>query len=291
MLARPRSARRAPIGRYVELDAAPGRAPLEHGDVAAVGVDVQVVGIEVADDDLRRLLTPALASQYGRTSPRSAAIARSASIAVYVGSTASSPPGGVSSSPRSSARSRSGTTSIRSGVEAAVLEAQRQLLRALAGRDESLERAEQRLEVDVPDPGDVAAVGDRRRSARRRRARGGPPSTSVRTTSFAPAGFLTSSRSTVRSPDRDPLEAAERGAEAAEARARSRRAARRGRARATRRRARCRRCRGPGARARHAAFPGGVDEVERGAVEPVELDRRARRRRAAAARGRTPGQR
>src|SRR5439155_7675955 len=34
-----------------ELVAAPGPAPLEHGDVAAVGVDVQVVRIEVPDPD------------------------------------------------------------------------------------------------------------------------------------------------------------------------------------------------------------------------------------------------
>src|SRR5437870_4715231 len=53
-------------------------------------------------------------SQYWGMRPRSATIFRSASIAVYVGSTVSSPRGGVSASPRSSARSSFGTTSIES---------------------------------------------------------------------------------------------------------------------------------------------------------------------------------
>ena len=54
-------------------------------------------------------------------------------------------------------------------VEAAVLEAQRELGRAVAGGDEPVEPGEQRLEVDVPDPGDVPPVGDRVVQARRRR--------------------------------------------------------------------------------------------------------------------------
>ena len=41
----------------VELDASPRRAPLEHGDVAAIGVDVQVVGVEVAAQDAHPLDT------------------------------------------------------------------------------------------------------------------------------------------------------------------------------------------------------------------------------------------
>jgi hypothetical protein len=36
----------------LEVDAAPRRAPGEHGHVPAIGVDVQVVRIEVPDDDL-----------------------------------------------------------------------------------------------------------------------------------------------------------------------------------------------------------------------------------------------
>src|SRR5262249_16612482 len=63
---------------HLELVPAPGGASRQHGDVPAVGVDVQVVGIEVADDDSHA----ARSSQYGRTKPRSATICRSASIAV-----------------------------------------------------------------------------------------------------------------------------------------------------------------------------------------------------------------
>ena len=53
------------------------RPPREHGDVPAVGVDVQVLRVQVADDDLH-----ARGSQYGRTWPRAPTILRSASIAV-----------------------------------------------------------------------------------------------------------------------------------------------------------------------------------------------------------------
>ena len=62
---------------HLELVSAPGRAPREHGDVAAVGIDVEVVGIEMTDDDLH-----AASSQYGRAKPRSATIFRRASMAV-----------------------------------------------------------------------------------------------------------------------------------------------------------------------------------------------------------------
>ena len=48
---------------HLELVPPPGGAPLEHGDVAAVRVDVQVVGIEVPNPDLHA----ARSSQYGRT--------------------------------------------------------------------------------------------------------------------------------------------------------------------------------------------------------------------------------
>ena len=85
---------------------------------------------------------------------------RSASIAVYVGRTVSSPPAGVSSSPRSRAASSDGHDLDPVAVEAAVREPQRQLGRARAGGDEPVEAGEQRLEVDVPDPRDVATVGD-----------------------------------------------------------------------------------------------------------------------------------
>ena len=98
--------------RHVELVSAPRRAPREHRDVAAVGVDVEVLGIEMPDADRRH----AARSQYGRARPRSATIRWSSSIAVYVGSTTSSPPSGVSVRPRSSARARSGSTSIASSA-------------------------------------------------------------------------------------------------------------------------------------------------------------------------------
>ena len=44
--------------------------------------------------------------------------------------------------------------------EAGVLEAQGQIVRAQAGDDGVFDRRDERLEVRVPDPGDVAAVGD-----------------------------------------------------------------------------------------------------------------------------------
>src|SRR5262249_17252224 len=62
---------------HLELVAAPGGTTSEDGDVRAVGVDVQVVREQVADDDLH-----AACSQYGRTKPRRETSSRSASIAV-----------------------------------------------------------------------------------------------------------------------------------------------------------------------------------------------------------------
>ena len=62
---------------HLELVPASRRALREDRDVAAVGVDVQVVRVEVSNPDLH-----AARSQYGRTKPRSATISRSASMAV-----------------------------------------------------------------------------------------------------------------------------------------------------------------------------------------------------------------
>ena len=62
------------IGRAMLLD--PAARP-QHGDVAAIGVDVQVLGIEMADPQAGHA-----ASQYGRTTPRRVSTARSSSIAV-----------------------------------------------------------------------------------------------------------------------------------------------------------------------------------------------------------------
>src|SRR5204863_2904092 len=59
VLARPHRVGRAERAN-LQLVPAPGCAPREHGDVAAVGVDGQVVRKEVADDDLH-----AASSQYG----------------------------------------------------------------------------------------------------------------------------------------------------------------------------------------------------------------------------------
>ena len=63
---------------HLELVAAPGRPPREHRDVAAVGVDVQVVRIEVPDADRRHCAR----SQYGFASPREASSRCRPSIAV-----------------------------------------------------------------------------------------------------------------------------------------------------------------------------------------------------------------
>jgi hypothetical protein len=61
-----------------ELQPARGRPSLEDSDVAPVGVDVQVLGVQVPDANRRH----AARSQYGRASPRSATIRCSASMAV-----------------------------------------------------------------------------------------------------------------------------------------------------------------------------------------------------------------
>src|ERR687887_2239994 len=65
-------------GPYVELVPAPRRPPREDCDVAAIGVDVQVVRKQMPDDDLHA----AASSQYGRTKPRRDTRSRRASIAV-----------------------------------------------------------------------------------------------------------------------------------------------------------------------------------------------------------------
>ena len=93
---------------------------------------------------------------------------------MYVGRTTSSPPGRRQREAAVERRvERSGTTSIRSRVEAAVGEPQGELGRARAGRDQPVEPGEQRLEVDVPDPRDVTAVGDRVVQRDHRHARSG----------------------------------------------------------------------------------------------------------------------
>ena len=199
-------------GLDLELVPAPRGATLEHGDVPAVGVDVQVVRIEMPDDDLH-----AARSQYCGTWPRLETIRRSASIAVYVGSTTSSPPSGVSSSPRSRPRSSDGNDLDRLGVEPGVLEAERELGRAVARDDHALEPVEQRLEVDVPDPRHVLAVRDRvvQRDDGERRggARDQRPHRLVRA-----RGVLDQEHQQPAAVHLDPLEAPEGGIEALETR-------------------------------------------------------------------------
>jgi hypothetical protein len=63
---------------HLQLVPAPRRSPREHRDVAAVGVDVEVVRVEVSDADRRHRER----SQYGFASPREARIRCRPSMAV-----------------------------------------------------------------------------------------------------------------------------------------------------------------------------------------------------------------
>ena len=66
----------------------------------------------------------------------------------------------ASATARSSERSIASSTSIASGGDARVLEPHRHLGGPRAGADDAADAAGEQLEVGVPDPGDVAAVGD-----------------------------------------------------------------------------------------------------------------------------------
>ena len=66
-----------PDRRHLELVAAGGGPHRQDGDVPAVGIDIEVLGIEVPDADLH-----AVFSQKSETSPRPATMPRSPSIAV-----------------------------------------------------------------------------------------------------------------------------------------------------------------------------------------------------------------
>ena len=74
---RPAAASRRRSGVISSSKPAPGGAPVEHRDVPAVGVDVEVVGVEVGDPDLTR---PAPST--GARGRARSTISRSASIAV-----------------------------------------------------------------------------------------------------------------------------------------------------------------------------------------------------------------
>src|SRR6185369_1388782 len=179
----------------VQLDAAPRAPALEDGDVAAVRVDVQVLGIQVPDDELHATAS----SQYGRTRPCSEAILRNASMAVYVGRTTSSPPGGVSSTPYASAFARSGRSVIFAGSSPPYLKrrasswAREPLTTSSCTEPTSGSKSTSQIH-ETSRPSAISSF-----SAASRRT-GAPASTSVRTTSFAPAGFLTRRSRTVRSP-------------------------------------------------------------------------------------------
>src|SRR5581483_7275121 len=102
-------------------------------------------------------------------------------------------------------------------VEPAVLEAERELGRPPTARDERVEPGEERLEVDVPDPRDVAPVRDlvvQRDHTHPRR-----PAVDERADRFVRAGrVLDQEQKEPLVVDGDALEAAEGGAEAREAR-------------------------------------------------------------------------
>ena len=188
-----------------------------------------------------------------------------------MGRRTSSPPSGVSARPRSSARSRTGSTSIALSSHPRVLEAERQLGGTLAGRDEPVER--RRAAARSRRPRSTRRRGRRRsrRSVRSLRGCGGPPSTSVRTTSFAPAGFLTSSsRSACR-----PAAMRSKRPKAAPKRPSPATISSSGRAERVRER---RRAEGvvdvveTGQRELDASRPAGEHEVEGDPLEPVQLE-------------------
>ena len=148
-----------------------------------------------------------------------------------------------------------------------------------------LEPVEQRLEVDVPDPRDVAAVGDRvvqRDHGEPRRA-----ALDERADRLVRAGRVLDQQHQQRAGRRSRSARSGRTRRrSARARPRRRRARRRARARAPRRRARCRRCRGPGSASAHAPRSLRRRRARTTRARARRARCRARRRRAAAARGR-----
>ena len=149
----------------------------------------------------------------------------------------------------------------------------------------------EQLEVGVPDPGDVAAVGDPvvERDPEVDPARSPASSRSVRSTSLAPAGFLISRIETGAAADLDRLDPAEGGPHLAQRGGDPLRRDPEPQRRRRPRRARCRRCRGRGAGSSSSISPGGRAHRRR-ASRPCRAARsRSRRRRAAAARRRSWG--
>ena len=131
-----------------------------------------------------------------------------------MGRTTSSPPGAVSSSPRSSARPSDGLHVERSPA-AAVDATYAELGGPVAGGDQPLGAAEQRLEVDVPDPRDVLAVRDR--VVQRDEQQRGRAALQQRVDDLVRTGGVLDQQHEHRLvARRDALEAAEGGAEALE---------------------------------------------------------------------------
>ena len=105
----------------------------------------------------------------------------------------------------------------RFGREAAVLGTQSELGGPITGRDQPLQAVEERLEVHVPDPGHVAAVGDRivqGDDGQTRRAAGDQRPDRL----IGSGRVLDQKHEEPLVTDLDALEAAESGAEALEAR-------------------------------------------------------------------------
>ena len=131
------------------------RAADEDGDVAAVGIDVEIVRIEVGDADPHAAVLPVRACEAARDGDRAKLEHR----------------GVGRQHAELAAAGHEGETSIERlaqvgnhlepvSREPGVGESQRELRRPLPARDDALGLSEQRLEVDVPDPRDVPAVGD-----------------------------------------------------------------------------------------------------------------------------------
>ena len=160
---------------------------------------------------------------------------------------------------------------MRDSSNAAVLETQSKLGRPLARGDNRLEPCEQRLEVDVPDPRHVAAVGDR--IVQRDDGNAGRAAVEERADDFVgTGGVLDQEQEQPLAVDGNAFEAAERGAEPGESLGDlvKRRAESLGERRRTDRVVDVVE---PGQSELDAPRALRRDEVERGALEAVQLDR------------------
>ena len=183
--------------RQVQGDAAGAAPELEHGAVdARPPARPRPPGPPCSHRTRRRArpppeLTPSTPAP-GRAS-RAGCEARAAPCR-WEGRTAGHRPAATA---RSSERSIASSTSIASGGDARVLQAHRHLGGSRARADHAADVTGEQLEVGVPDPGDVPAVGDpvvERDPEVKAVAAVSPADSSsrVRSTSLAPAGFLIS---------------------------------------------------------------------------------------------------